>query len=177
LEPMRALRAFASACETRSRTGAASLEGSFARGFDRGTATMEPASEDRELSWNVVGFMFQRDIRCCSDDLAALSASSNQDLDQSIPHAKEMKRLPLTPAPNASGAEKTGNPVCQTFDLIGFRVPPEPSNFFWKPHRNTRVNARITYTVGKSPAAPTPPRGLLSKSLRAKLQTGLSRCI
>jgi hypothetical protein len=66
LEPMRALRALASACDTRSRTGAASLARSFARGFDRGAATTEPASEDRESSWNVVGFMFRRDILSCS---------------------------------------------------------------------------------------------------------------
>jgi hypothetical protein len=66
LEPIRALRALASACDTRSRTGAASLAGSFARGFDRGAATTEPASEDRESSWNVVGFMFRRDILSCS---------------------------------------------------------------------------------------------------------------
>jgi hypothetical protein len=47
-----------------SRRGASSLDGSLiVRGLERGGAAItEPASEERESSWKVVGLMFRRDI-------------------------------------------------------------------------------------------------------------------
>ena len=53
-----------SAATRLSRRGARSLDGSLiVRGLERaGAAITEPASEERESSWKVVGLMFRRDI-------------------------------------------------------------------------------------------------------------------
>jgi len=54
----------ASAARRLSRKGPRSLDGSLiVRGLERvGAAITEPASEERESSWKVVGLMFRRDI-------------------------------------------------------------------------------------------------------------------
>ena len=53
-----------SAATRLSRGGTRSLDGSLiVRGLERaGAAITEPASEERESSWKVVGLMFRRDI-------------------------------------------------------------------------------------------------------------------
>jgi hypothetical protein len=70
-----------SAATRLSRRGARSLDESLiVRGLERaGAAITEPASEERESSWKVVGLMFRRDIFVRSTTEGELRVKSYRD--------------------------------------------------------------------------------------------------